>query len=146
MTLAHRNLDSIEERKRTTKDFFPHLKLPIALSSDNQFYQLHTLLPKTPLCTHKHAKHMYTHTCMLSHFSLCLFPCDPMNCSLPGSSARRISQARILVWVAFSSRGFSQPRDWAPVSLLHWHVDSLPWCHSGSLIFFCCCCCLPSQT
>ena len=37
--------------------------------------------------------------------------CDPVNCSLPGSSARRISQARILVWVAFSSRGFSQPRD-----------------------------------
>ena len=111
MTLAHRNLDSIEERKRTTKDFFPHLKLPIALSSDNQFYQLHTLLPKTPLCTHKHAKHMYTHTCMLSHFSLCLIPCDPMNCSLPGSSVHGVLQAGVLKWVAMpSSRGYSTPR------------------------------------
>ena len=62
MTLAHsRNLDSIEGHKRTTKEFFPHLKLLIALSSDNQFYQLHTLVPKTPRCTHKHAKHMYAH-------------------------------------------------------------------------------------
>ena len=61
MTLAHsRNLDSIQRQKRTTKEFFPHLKLPITLSSDDQFYQLHTLVPKTPRYTHKHAKHMYT--------------------------------------------------------------------------------------
>ena len=36
-----------------------------------------------------------------------------MDCSLPGSSVRGISQARILEWVAISfSRGSSQPRDW----------------------------------
>ena len=36
----------------------------------------------------------------------------PMNCSLPGSSVRGISQARILEWVAISSsRGSSPPRD-----------------------------------
>ena len=35
-----------------------------------------------------------------------------MDCSLPGSSAGGISQARILEWVAISSsRGSSQPRD-----------------------------------
>ena len=28
------------------------------------------------------------------------FFCDPMDCSLPGSSVRGISQARILEWVA----------------------------------------------
>ena len=28
--------------------------------------------------------------------------CDPMDCSLPGSSVHRISQARILEWVAIS--------------------------------------------
>ena len=35
-----------------------------------------------------------------------------MDCSLPGFSAHRISQARLLEWVAISfSRGSSQPRD-----------------------------------
>ena len=38
--------------------------------------------------------------------------CDPMDCSLPGSSVHGIFQARILEWVAVSfSRGSSQPRD-----------------------------------
>ena len=38
--------------------------------------------------------------------------CDPVDCSLPGSSVHGILQARILEWVAISfSRGFSQPRD-----------------------------------
>ena len=36
-----------------------------------------------------------------------------MDCSLPGSSVRGISQARTLEWVAISfSRGSSRPRDW----------------------------------
>ena len=36
----------------------------------------------------------------------CLTLCDPMDCSLPGSSVHRIFQARILEWVAiaFSKR------------------------------------------
>ena len=33
----------------------------------------------------------------------CLTVCNPMDCSLPGSSVHRISQARILEWVAISS-------------------------------------------
>ena len=34
--------------------------------------------------------------------------CDPMNCSLPGSSVHGILEARILEWVAISiSRGSS---------------------------------------
>ena len=38
--------------------------------------------------------------------------CNPMDCSLPDSSVRGISQARILEWVAISSsRGSSPPRD-----------------------------------
>ena len=38
--------------------------------------------------------------------------CDPMDCSLPGSSVHRIFQAVVLEWVAISySRGSSQPRD-----------------------------------
>ena len=38
--------------------------------------------------------------------------CDPMDCSLPGSSVHGISQIRILEWVAIPfSRGSSLPRD-----------------------------------
>ena len=38
--------------------------------------------------------------------------CDPMDCSLPGSSVHGIFQARVLEWVAISfSRGSSQLRD-----------------------------------
>ena len=38
--------------------------------------------------------------------------CDPADCSLPGSSAHGILQARTLEWVAISfSKGSSQPRD-----------------------------------
>ena len=35
----------------------------------------------------------------------CLTLCDPMDCSLPGSSLRGILQARVLEWVAISSPG-----------------------------------------
>ena len=41
----------------------------------------------------------------------CLTLCDPMDCSLPGSSVYGILQARTLEWVAMpSSKGSSQPR------------------------------------
>ena len=44
--------------------------------------------------------------------------CDPMDCSLPGSSVHGILQARILEWVAMPfSRGSSQPRD--PIWVSH---------------------------
>ena len=45
--------------------------------------------------------------------SLQLHPtlCNPVDCSLPGSSVHGIFQVRILEWVAMPSRGFSQPRD-----------------------------------
>ena len=36
--------------------------------------------------------------------------CDPVYCSPPGSSVRGILQARILEWLAISSRGSSPPR------------------------------------
>ena len=51
----------------------------------------------------------------------CLSPtlCDPMDCSLPGSSIHGIFQARMLEWVAISlSRRSSQPRDWTQVSYI----------------------------
>ena len=46
--------------------------------------------------------------CALSQFQLC----DPMDCSLPGSSVHGISQPRRLEQAAISfSRGSSKPRD-----------------------------------
>ena len=46
----------------------------------------------------------------------CLTLCDPMDCSLPGSSTHGIFKARVLEWVAiFFSRGPSQPRGWTLV-------------------------------
>ena len=45
--------------------------------------------------------------------------CDPMDCSLPGSSLHGILQARVLEWVAIPfSRGSSWPRDRTRVSLI----------------------------
>ena len=55
--------------------------------------------------------------------------CDPMNCSLPGSSVHSILQARLLEWVAMpSSRGIFLTQGSNPhlLCLLHWQADSLP--------------------
>ena len=42
---------------------------------------------------------------------LCLTLCDPMDCSLPGSSVHGFLRARILEWVAISfSMGSCRPR------------------------------------
>ena len=49
----------------------------------------------------------------------CLTLCDPMDCSLPGSSVHAIFQARILEWSAISfSRRSSWPRDRTKVSCI----------------------------
>ena len=55
---------------------------------------------------------------------LCPTLCDPIDCSLPGSSARGILQARVLEWVAVSfSKRSSQPRDQTQVS----HIAGRPF-------------------
>ena len=60
------------------------------------------------VCTGTHARSL----------QLCLTLCNPMDCSLPGSSVRGILQARILGWVAIPfSRESSQTREWTWVSL-----------------------------
>ena len=54
----------------------------------------------------------------------CLTLCDPMDCSLPGSSVHGILPARILEWVAISSsRGISLTQG-SNLYLLHWQVGS----------------------
>ena len=50
--------------------------------------------------------------CVCVRWLSCLIPCDPMDCSPPGSSVLGISQAIILEWVAISFfRGSSWPKD-----------------------------------
>ena len=75
---------------------------------------------------------------------LCPTVCDPMDCSLPGSSIHGTFQASVLEWGAISfSRGISQPRDrtwvsriagrcftvWATREALKsvWLPGSCPW-------------------
>ena len=48
---------------------------------------------------------------------LCVTLCDPMDCSLPGSTVHGISQARILEWAAIS---FYLPKD---AEVLTWLVE-----------------------
>ena len=76
--------------------------------------------------------------------------CDPMDCSLPGFSAPRILQARILEWVTISfSKPSSQPRNGTWVScitgrfLTNWAMKVVIWkgepgdfyyTHSSSLL------------
>ena len=56
---------------------------------------------------------VYACVCVKLYLTLC----DPMDCSLPGSSVHWIFQARILEWVVLPfSRGSSQPRDRTQVS------------------------------
>ena len=61
-------------------------------------------------------QHMCVHVKTLQ---LCPTLCNPMDCSLSGSSVHGILQARTLEWVAIpSSRGSSQPRDQTLVSCI----------------------------
>ena len=55
--------------------------------------------------------------------------CDPIDCSLPGSSVHGILQARVLEWAAiFLLQGIlpTQGSNLRLLHLLHWQADSLP--------------------
>ena len=78
--------------------------------------------------------------------------CDPMDCSLSGSSVHWIFQARVLEGIAISfSRGSSWPRNWTRVSYItgrrftvwatrkiSWPLYVLPILYAPSLFPFCC--------
>ena len=70
---------------------------------------------------------------LVAHLYLTL--CDPIDCSLPGSSVHGILQARIpesscyfLLQGIFPTQGSNL----CLLCLLHWQADSLPLCHVGS--------------
>ena len=67
--------------------------------------------------------------CVCVNAQSCLILCDPLDCSLPGSSVYGILQARTLEWVVISSsRGFyhTQGSNLRLLHLPHWQADSLP--------------------
>ena len=69
------------------------------------------------VCVCVYVKGCFCCCCLVT--KLCPILCNPMDCSLPGSSVHGVSQARILEWVVMpSSTGSSQPRDRAHVSWL----------------------------
>ena len=75
-------------------------------------------------------------TCCVYVTQLCPTLCDPMGCSLPGSSVHRILQARILETVAISfSRGSSQPRDQTQVSCIAGSFPEKPIKFSSDSIY-----------
>ena len=63
--------------------------------------------------------------------------CNPMDCSLPASSVRGISQARTLEWLPFPPPEVpTQGLNSSLLCVLHWQVDSLPLSHLGSPLMF----------
>ena len=59
-------------------------------------------------------------------FQSCPTLCDPVDCSLPGSSVHGIFQARILEWVAISFSRRIFPTQGLNPGLLHCRQDALP--------------------
>ena len=77
-----------------------------------------TKVGKKNICA-KQSHQMRNFKCVqsLQSLQLCLTPCDPMDCSPPGSSVHGTLQAKTLEWVAMPScRGPAQPRGQSWVS------------------------------
>ena len=81
--------------------------------------------------------------CFKYYAQSCPTLCDPMDCSLPGSSDHGIRQARILEWVAMPPLGDHPNPGIQSTSLMspalslmrrlpHWQVGSLPLAPPGS--------------
>ena len=99
----------------TLKSLLQHHRLKASILRCSAFFTVHSLSP----CQYNFL--VFVYACMCSVAQLWPTLCDPMDCSLSGSSVHGISQARTLQWVATSSsRGSSPSR--IDLSLLHWQV------------------------
>ena len=108
----------------------------------------HSQIKKKKGCEIQAHTHTYIHVCVCSVTKSCPTLWDLMNCSLPDSSVQGIFQARILEWVAISSRESSQPRDQTHVScvscfgrgiLYHWatweaHIHIHTYTHNDGIL------------
>ena len=72
------------------------------------------------------------------HTQSCWTPCDPMDCSSPGSSVHEILQQEHWSGLPLTSPGVLPDPGLNPplLSLLHWQAGSLPLHHLGSIIAY----------
>ena len=71
---------------------------------------IHIYVQLSPSTVHLKLLQLCVHLCVCEKvIQLCLTLCDPMDCSLPGSSVHGILQARILEWVAVPFSRGSKP-------------------------------------
>ena len=69
------------------------------------------------LFLYQRSSHLLERECVCEVAQSCPTLCDPMDCSLPGSSVHGIFQAIVLEWIVISfSKESSQPRDRTRVS------------------------------
>ena len=118
LTSAHQAPLSMEFSK---KEYWSGLPFPSPGDLSNPGFKPGSpALQAEPLPSEPPGKPTHTHTHTHTHSEVvqsCPTLCDPMDCSLPGSSIHGIFQARVLEWVVMpSSRTSSQPRDQAQVS------------------------------
>ena len=100
-------------------DWFDLLAVPAdsqESSPEPQFKRINYLVLSLPLWSNSYIYYL-TVLCLVAQLRLTL--CDPVDCSLPGSSVHGILQTRILEWVATPfSRGSAQARDQTWVSCI----------------------------
>ena len=103
---------------------FCHTKFATQKSSDPQKFSFSSYHSTLVLCilhqsilSHRtRVMHIFERKKESEVTQSCLTLCDPMDCSLPGSSVYGIFQARIVEWVSISFSRSSRPRDWTWVS------------------------------
>ena len=95
---------------------FCYLEIKVTLSKEDK--ELVWKLPSQRPCEN-HGLEKPPFLCCSLVAKSCLTPCDPMDCSPPGSSVYGLFQARILEWIVISfSRGSSRPRVQTRVSCI----------------------------
>ena len=118
-------------------------KLKIKTNSLN--LDFHMEIINLTFCELPHQQFIFIniHVCMCVLVAQsCLILCDPVDCSLPGSSVHGILQARILEWVAIPfSRGSSWSRDQTWVSCFASRFFTVAWAtsdrHKCVYVFIC---------
>ena len=135
------SFDLRKKKKSTMRNHFTQLKMAIVKKSTNnkcwrECGEKGILLDCWWEC--KLVQPLWKTVCVYMHtklLQLCPILCNPIDCSLQGSSVHGILEARILGWVAMPfSRGSSWPRDWTYVSYVSLYCRQVlfPLSHLGS--------------
>ena len=114
--------ENVRRRRATWDTCTDYLMVFYSRSMENKMWMGHLAMI---LVSNFYCQAILQYRCFTAKLYLTL--CDPMVCSLPGSSVHGTFQASILEWVTISfSRGSSWPRDWTHIFcinkqiLYHW--------------------------